>query len=177
MSYSFLHMSTKLFCPSCGTQNSTDQSFCRACGLSLQKAAESLVDHAAGNAPAKPGASSALDWFGTIVFTGLAIVVAAAIIGLLYAVVTRMITSGSNPLVGVLLAAFIVFAALALAYVFWRESLADTERRRENNGAPPAMGPGDRPLALEDRPFEPVPSVVENTTQRLKITNRLPRNE
>ena len=33
-----------MYCPNCGTTISSDQSFCRACGLGLEKIAQSLIE-------------------------------------------------------------------------------------------------------------------------------------
>lgn len=33
-----------MYCPNCGTTISSDQSFCRACGLALEKIAQSLIE-------------------------------------------------------------------------------------------------------------------------------------
>lgn len=33
-----------MFCPNCGSKNSTNQKFCRSCGLGLEKTAQSLVE-------------------------------------------------------------------------------------------------------------------------------------
>ena len=33
-----------MYCPNCGTTTSSEQSFCRACGLGLEKIAQSLVE-------------------------------------------------------------------------------------------------------------------------------------
>lgn len=170
-----LHMATNLFCPSCGTSNSTDQSFCRSCGLNLEKTADSLFEQMPASVDSKLSRrSEAIERFGDFAFTGFAIVVVIAVLGILYAIVTKMILSGSQPYSGTLLAAFIVFAGLALGYVFLRESMDDAER--QDRAPPPRTGldaAEDRIFLPEDRAFEPVPSVVESTTRRLKVTNDL----
>ena len=33
-----------MYCPSCGQATSTEQKFCRSCGLSLEKVAESVAE-------------------------------------------------------------------------------------------------------------------------------------
>src|SRR5688572_27291947 len=33
-----------MYCPNCGNQNSTDQKFCRSCGLGLQKVVQTLSE-------------------------------------------------------------------------------------------------------------------------------------
>ena len=33
-----------MYCPNCGNRNSTDQKFCRSCGLGLQKVAQTLSE-------------------------------------------------------------------------------------------------------------------------------------
>lgn len=167
------HMSTRLFCPSCGTPNVAEQSFCRSCGFNLQKTAASLLEQMPTIEEGRGrDSSAALEKFGNFAFTGLAVVVVAGIAAILYTIVTKMILSGSQPIVGVLLAAFVVFAGLALGYVFWRESLADakTTARAARTGK---NDPAQLPALPADRSFEPIPSVVEGTTRRLKITRDL----
>lgn len=168
-------MPTKLFCPSCGTQNSTEQSYCRACGLSLDKAAESIADRFAPGEEANDHSQAVLDKFGTVAFTGLGIVVLCGIAWILYLIVARMILSGTQVAAGVLLAAFVVFAALGLAFVFAREMLGEkalAKKASRKSLAAPNKRPG-----LADPYFEPVPSVVENTTRELRVTNEVRRDQ
>lgn len=178
-------MATNLFCPACGTRNSTDQSFCRSCGHNLQKAAESLIEQMPGSERSGDAGTAALEKFGLFAFTGLGIAVSAGIIALIYIILTRMVISGANPIVGILLATFVLFAGLALAYVAWREAVEDNQRRigRPKRPAESVAGAraeagglqSEQPLRLDDMRFEPVPSVVEGTTRRLKKTKDLTR--
>ena len=69
-----------MFCPNCGSKNSTQQKFCRSCGLSLEKSAQSLVEQI----PAKIDQSlerrkEKLERFGVIALSGLGVVGAGAL--------------------------------------------------------------------------------------------------
>ncbi len=108
-----------------------------------------------------------LERFGAVAFTGLGIVGGIAFIAMIYAIITKMILSGSQPVAGVLFAAFLIFAALMLAYVVWRESLKE---KRQKLGVLPAANP--LPAAttgklLEESHFEPAPSIIDHTTELL----------
>lgn len=159
-----------MFCPNCGANNSTEQNFCRSCGLNLEQTAASLLEQI-------PSAESAdllkrerrLEKFGAIAWTGFEMVLLVAVGGIIYAIITGLILSGKNPLVGALLVAFIVFASLLLAYVFLNEDLK--ERKRKTN---PSLGDKlqekrETAKLLEEKPFVPVTSVTENSTELLPI--------
>lgn len=160
-----------MFCPNCGANNSTEQKFCRACGLNLEQTALSLLEQI-------PSAESAgllkreknLEKFGNIVFTGFGLVLLAGICAIIYLIITKAILTGSSVLGGILLIAFIIFAALALTYVVLKEDLKERKQK-----ASPALKNElseklDTAKLLEDRPFEPVgpvPTVTEGTTELL----------
>jgi hypothetical protein len=63
--------------------------------------------------------------FGDIAFTGFGIAVLLGVIGLVYVTFVKMVLSGDNPAAGIVLILFIIFAALALAYVFMNETLKE----------------------------------------------------
>jgi len=112
-----------------------------------------------------------LERFGNYVFGGFAIMLGLGAIGLIVGVIWAMVVSGRDPLKGVLLALFLTFASLALSYVFLNEFLKDKRKKLQ---AAPSAGT-DLPHSaetgklLETGKFEPIPSVVEDTTNLLPV--------
>lgn len=162
-----------MFCPNCGANNSTEQKFCRSCGLNLEKSAESLLEQI-------PSAESAgllkrernLEKFGKVAFTGFGLVLLTGICAIIYLIITKVILSGNSVFGGIMLIAFIIFSALALTYVALNEDLK--EKRQKANPALQNDLPEKKDTAklLEDKPFEPVPSVTENTTDLLYVEQK-----
>lgn len=166
-----------MFCPNCGAKNTTEQKFCRSCGLNLEQTALSLLEQI-------PSAESAgllkrqrnLEKFGNIAFGGFGLVLLTAISAIIYFIINKMILSGANVFFGILLIAFIIFAALSLVFVIFNEDLK--ERKQKSN---PALTnelseKRDTGKLLEEKPFEPIPSVTESTTELLyaeKKTHKL----
>src|SRR5829696_2733811 len=119
-----------MFCPSCGATNSPDQRFCRGCGMNLELVAQSLLEQfpAASHANLE-GRERRLEKFGQVAFGGFIFVLVVAVLGMIYAVLDRMVFSGNNPMVGILLMAFMVFAMLSLLYVIFREDLKEKRKK------------------------------------------------
>jgi hypothetical protein len=157
-----------MFCPNCGANNLTEQKFCRACGLNLEKTAESMLEQL-------PSADMAnflkhermLEKFGTIAWGGFGVVLFIAIGGIIYAIITAMILSGKQPWAGVLLVAFIIFAVLSLAYVILADELKGKKKNRNLLTKSELAEPKTTGKLLEEKRFEPVPSVTENSTELL----------
>lgn len=157
-----------MFCPNCGANNSTEQKFCRSCGLNLERTAESLIEQ-------MPSAESAkllkrernLEKFGNIAFGGFGVVLLIAILSIIYLIITKVILSGNSVFGGILLIAFIVFAALTLAYVAFNEDLKERKQKMNPTLKNELSEKQDTAKLLEEKPFEPVPSVTENTTDLL----------
>ena len=157
-----------MFCPNCGANNSTEQKFCRSCGLNLERTAESLLLQ-------MPSAESAkllkrernLEKFGNIAFGGFGVVLLTAIGAIIYLIFTKMILSGESIFAGILLIAFMVFAALTLAYVAFNEDLKERKQKINPTLKNEISEKRDTAKLLEDKLFEPVPSVTENTTELL----------
>lgn len=115
-----------------------------------------------------------LERFGQIAFGGFGIVLAIAILGIIYLIITKMILDGSQPWAGALLVAFIVFAALTLAYVGLNEDLKEKRmaaaKRRTTKPVPELEV--DTNKLLNQPPAGRVASVIEDTTELLPIENK-----
>ena len=162
-----------MYCPNCAKAASTDQNFCRSCGFSLERTSESLLEQLSGDpALGLRRSEHAMERVGSFAFTGFGVVVAAGIFGLIYIVLTRMVLSGAQPIFGIFLAVFLVFAGLSLAFVFWREG------RKDQPPAPPSTlrHLPENPVSLhglsDGSAFEPAQSVVEATTDLLVAENK-----
>lgn len=162
-----------MYCPNCGANNTTEQNFCRACGLNLEDTAKSLLAQI-------PSAETAnllkreqmLEKFGNFAFGGFGVVLLIAVGGIIYAIVQGMILSGKQPWVGVLLTAFIIFAVLTLAYVVFNEDLKEKKKKLSRQAQKELAEPKTTGKFLEEKPFEPVPSVVENSTELLAVEQK-----
>ena len=136
--------------------------------MNLEPAAQSLLEHF----PAEKRSDldrreRRIEKFGQIAFTGFMIVVSLAALGIIYAILDKMVFSGDHPLAGILFLAFIIFAMLTLAYVIFKEDLKEKRRRVVPDMAPELEMPVVTAPLLEDSHFEPVPAVTESTTDLL----------
>lgn len=163
-----------MFCPNCGANNSTEQKFCRSCGLNLELTAQSLLEQI-------PSATSAsllkrrqsLEKFGNVVFTGFGIAILLGVIGIIYVTFVKMVLSGNNPAAGIVLILIIIFAALALAYVFMNETLKERTAKLNPELAKELDKERETGKLLEEGNFEPAAaSVTERTTDLLYTENK-----
>ena len=162
-----------MFCPNCGKENSTEQKFCRACGINLEKTAESLLEQIPNAQNANLlRKEKAIEKFGNFALGGFGLVILTGTVAIIYFIFEKMILTGNNVLFGILLIFFVVFAALSLAFVMFNESLK--ERKAKINPALPneLTGVRDTGKLLEDKPFETVAGVTENSTELLFVENK-----
>ena len=162
-----------MFCPNCGANNSTEQKFCRACGLNLEKSAESLLEQI-------PTAQSAsllkheklIERFGNFALGGLGVVVLFGGTILIYTVVKKFLVNGTDIYLAILLIAFIIFALMSLIFVIFNESLKEKKAKINPIIKNELDEKKDAAKLLEEKSFEPIPSVTENSTELLYTKNK-----
>ena len=156
-----------MYCPSCAAQNSTDQNFCRSCGMNLEQTAISLRSHSAETLEKLDREERSLERFGTFALGGFAVIGGLAICGLFYYIFMKMVLSGSQPWAGVALILGIFFAVLSLVFVGWQESLKEKRNKFEKDRRVEDPQPAPTKPLLEDHMPQPA-SVIERTTDLLK---------
>ena len=162
-----------MFCPNCGAKNTTEQKFCRSCGLNLEQTAVSLFEQI-------PSSESAellkrernLEKFGNIAFGGFGLVLLTAISAIIYFIITKMILSGTNVFFGILLIAFLIFAGLSLVYVMFNEDLKERKQKSNPTRTNELSEKLDTGKLLEEKSFEPIPSVTEDSTELFIAKNK-----
>jgi uncharacterized membrane protein YvbJ len=159
-----------MFCPNCGSKNSTQQKFCRSCGLSLEKIAQSVVEQL----PAKFNQSlenrkEKLERLGVIALSGFGVAGGGV---LFYLIIFKMMLAEGKILAGFALLTIILCGLLAVFFFNYANSLS--EKAIKNRLQQPEELPEYETPAklLNDTYLEPTPSVTERTTELLYIERK-----
>ena len=160
-----------MHCPNCGHKTTTEQKYCRACGLSLERVTQLLAElgppahdvaaHGKGDERLRRYAERA----GLALLAGGGLVFFVAIY---WVIITKIIIGKGELLTGT------IFLALLTALVFGGLLLSYASSARKSAPTPPPTLPPDEPAArqLPEPHFEPVPSVTERTTDLLAVEHR-----
>jgi hypothetical protein len=137
-------------------------------------AAEVRQQFPGGHTAAIERAEQRLERFGRIAFGGLGLVMAVAIAGIVYAIIKNFIIDGDQPIAGIILALFVIFAALTLAWVVMNEDLKDKRKKRGIHiemEVPLTVKPVTNKHLTQPAEAE-FSSVTEDTTDLLTVENR-----
>ena len=161
-----------MYCPNCGKQTATDQKFCRACGLGLEKIAQSLGEQL----PARLDQSlvarqERLEKFGV----GALSVFGLGLLGfLLYLIGQKLVVSQGSLLAILAMVGLVIMLGCGLLSVILfaraKELKEEASKRQLQPNANEVAG-STKELLPEGR-FEPVPSVTDRTTELLFAEKR-----
>lgn len=165
-----------MYCPNCGKENAADQSYCRACGLKLGEIAVVVAEML----PSEDNAvlrrrKRVIEKLGqgALVIAGLIALMSFIFAAALY----KLILFGPEVLFlasAIALAIFAMLGAGLIGYskLFLRQGPTVRQAKPSDATFPiPTTG-----KLIEDRPFEPVPSVIENTTDLLPQKSHSDKN-
>ena len=158
-----------MYCPNCGKENSAEQSFCRSCGLSLEKAVQSLTEQLPALELDKNlrERQERVDRLINIVAGGAASIV---VFGVLWGIIYGIIIVKGEVIAGLFFLAVIVGVILFALLSLYRESLSKAAGKRHLL-PPPPMQVSDT-AKLPPSQMEPVPSVTERTTELLTVDKK-----
>jgi hypothetical protein len=163
-----------MYCPNCGNQNSTDQKFCRSCGLGLQKVAQTLSEQL----PTKLDVSlqQKKERFEKLGVAALSIFGVGVLIPILYGIFYKLMWTQSKVTAGLgLLAAIIVLGCGLLSVILFAKAneVKETPAKPPLPDQPQLQAEPDTRELLEHSATETSPfSVVDRTTELLPQKNR-----
>jgi hypothetical protein len=160
-----------MFCPNCGFESQADQLFCRTCGLKLGEITQLVAEQRPTEDYAelqrrklrfeKLGVFS-LSLFGFLFF--------AILMG--WAAYYKIILFGANVIFGAACVAMVLFGLMSVFFFNYPKVFMKMDKvnpRLDPSDPEPAIEPATTAKLIEERPFEPIPSVTEETTHRLKV--------
>jgi len=158
-----------MYCPKCGKTNSTDQNFCRSCGLQLEKVMQSLGEQLSSGTHAKTTAEKRrkLDKLIQIIAGGtVSIFVVSVIWGIIYSIIIVKGEVFAGLIFLIVILGLVLFALLAL----YRDSLLKRSTKRENEQ--PMLQANDTGKILSEGRLDPLPSVTDRTTELLRTEKK-----
>ena len=157
-----------MYCPNCGTKTSSDQKFCRACGLGLEKIAVSLNEQL----PTKVDRSlqQQKELFEKLGVAALSVFGLGLLSFLIYTVGYKLLTSDDSLLAKLAVIGFVIMIVCGLASVVLFAKANEVGQGRK---AQPDLAPGESTKeVLTEGHFEPVPTVTDRTTELLTVEKR-----
>src|SRR5215207_9424984 len=161
-----------MFCPNCGTKTGTDQNFCRACGLGLEKIALSLSEQL----PAKLDRSllERKERFEKLGIAALSVFGLGLLSFIAYSVAYKLMVSRGDLLAGLAIIGFIIMMACGVGSVilFARAKELGEESKKRPSQQNLSTGTETTKELLTEGHFEPVSTITERTTDLLVVEKR-----
>lgn len=159
-----------MYCPNCGNKSSTDQRFCRSCGLGLEKVAQTLVEQLPTNLDENLDAQkNRLEQWGVAALSVFGLGVLSL---LLYGIVYKLMITQGKVMAGLALLGLVVMVACGLLSVVLfakANEVGEAKLKRQITQAEgPTKSETTRDLLPEGR-LEQIPSVTEHTTELLFV--------
>lgn len=142
-----------MYCASCGTQISTDLSFCNRCGFSLRERSKPST----GVVTASVAASTIIAMFGLLI--------------MFFGAITLKKAGFAQDFIGVFVLLCFLLVSCTEFFLFRNLTKFAWTKQSERPALPPPMQPELR-LPQASPLGEPVPSVTENTTRTLEYSRR-----
>jgi len=159
-----------MYCPNCGSKTSTDQNFCRACGLGLEKIALSLTEQL----PTTPVRSvkEQKERFEKLGVAALSVFGLGVLSLIVYGIVYKMILSKGDLLTALAAIGLIIMIACGLASVIFFAKANEAGQEATKRKPQDLSSSESTKELLTEGHFEPVPTVTERTTELLAVEKR-----
>lgn len=157
-----------MFCPNCGANNNRKQNYCRFCGLNLQETAKSLVNQIVFGEDSRSlkklsSVKRVVDFTSTAVIGMLVVGIAAYLF--------LFDPKFGKDLIKISLGVFFLLKTIQEIISYFQRRVRSENKRFEPNGGERFKSVETAKL-LEEKPFDPVPSVIENSTELFPAENK-----
>ncbi len=160
-----------MYCPNCGNETSSDQKFCRACGLGLEKIALSVSEQL----PTKfdQTLQERKERYEKLGLAALSVFGLGILSFLLYSIGYKLMLTQGNVVAGLAILGFLIMVVCGLGSVVLFAKAKDVGDEATKRPRPDVLPRSDstRELLSEGH-FEPLPSVTDRTTELLPIEKR-----
>ena len=163
-----------MFCPHCAAKNGFEQNYCRSCGLKLDAISRTVAEQFPSiEYAALQKRKEVIERLGVASFAIAALIGAALVFSKI--VEYKLILFGTEVMYWSALAALVAFGLLSVFFFNYPKLFMNFDAL--NPRMPPTdEQDGDVALStnklIEDRPFEPVASVTDESTELLPARNK-----
>ena len=154
-----------MYCPNCGTVVSSEQSFCRGCGLGLEKIAQSLVEQRPNEFEENlQQRKERIERWGVAALSVFGLGVACIP---LYKIVMMMLEGRVLAGLGFLALLVVLGCGLLAVILFAKANEVGEAKIKGRAGAPDTLKTNTTARLLAEDQLDSIPSVTERTTELL----------